>query len=99
MKEETPKELQLDQMIHDFHPLIMGFYPTLNPTELITFHSENGALNNLTQLLGNFVFFCKIKNYLILFVEYFLVKVQETGDEIEKVINEGMALRRHVIGM
>ncbi len=55
MSDETPKELQLNQMMHPFHPLILGYYPTLNPTDLITFHSENSALNNLSALLGNFL--------------------------------------------
>lgn len=51
MCDATPVELQLSQM-HHFHPLIPGYYPTLNPTDLITFHStENSDLGNLNQLL------------------------------------------------
>lgn len=53
MNATTPKELQLNQM-HVFHPLVSGFYPTLNPTDLITFKTEESSdLSNLSRLLGN----------------------------------------------
>ncbi len=57
MNATTPKELQLNQM-RPFHPLVPGYYPTLNPTELITFQdhpfqTEKSDLSNLSTLLGN----------------------------------------------
>lgn len=53
MNDATPMELQLSQM-HFFHPLIPGYYPTMTPTDLITFRSaENSDMSNLNQLLGN----------------------------------------------
>ena len=57
MNATTPNELQLFSQMHPFHPLVPVYYPTLYPTDLITFQTENKSdLSNLCRLLGNFLF-------------------------------------------
>jgi hypothetical protein len=59
MNATTPNELQLFSQMHPFHPLVPVYYPTLYPTDLITFQTENKSdLSNLGRLLGNFLFVC-----------------------------------------
>lgn len=74
----------------------------LNPTDLITFGADNSGLSNLGVLLSiqrpqsskTVVISLLMKGCL---TYQFAEKVEETGAEVEMVIEEGLTLRRKLI--
>lgn len=77
--DDTPSEVHPSMMIHQFSPITIGNYPTLNPTDHISFNSvKSGASTQVGNLLD---------------------KVRETGVEVDRVLAEGLLLRRNLCGI